>query len=622
MRSVCLWVSGALVALVFVLTSCVEMSGHDAPEPVPGTPLEGPVRDVAMERSAPVAAPALAGMRTLGTFEGFIDPRTGEAHIEMVDGNRPKSQALPGYVDDLRQNRNSGDFSNRVSGTLRFQQDEDRTFSTMAECQEFWESGWNTPDWRFGHVPASPAALRQQFFELLESGGPGAAAVDPGSARFCTEFRVRNDTDEVIRDLWILIDEIRLEGARSFVDQQPRVLEVEPGVFEGLEPFSSVGMFNYGRLEPDDGSGSEVVSRQWMFYLGTPQSVPFTLSGRLVELLREECGTGQDDNGDGIVDSGCGTVPEGSGCYIDADCASFNCIGGVPGEPDTRELGVCGGGPPPIGPGEILPEGVTFYGTPLTIGEPVGHNSRNVAFVDFDAYTSVVGCEDDCELLATLGLYSPETHHIGVSNSCVTLETLGTYNAGTMSFTSGLSLRMRYPGRDGVYDIRVHVSEPDESCGALRSRVPRTQDPDAGTTVGTVDLTRDPACIAAERRFSVNNVRLDGALRESITVSPGSSVSVQANYAGKNNSTSCTGCVVQFALYFAGMPGVQLYCRNMGIPPTSCPGTTGTASFTVTAPDEPGVYPLFWNRALNFSCDDPSSSIGTGRNNFATIVVE
>ncbi|TVR01513.1 MAG: hypothetical protein EA398_09875 [Deltaproteobacteria bacterium] len=272
---------------------------------------------------------ALPGMRVIGSFEGSFDPRTLEGHIEML---APGEKAVPGFREDLRQNRDEGDFSERRAGTLRFQQDTDRSFATLTPCQEFWVEGWTTyeedGDWRFGYVDPP---FREGFFAYLWSGNPGAAAVPDTPNKFCTEFIVRNDTGEDIEDLWILIDEFTLESARSFVDIAPRTAEsaTEPGVLERLQPDSEFGMFNYGRLLADVGTGDgEVARRQWMFYLGDTEPQAFRLRGRLVELFPERCDVAGDFNGDGFDNSGCGYAAGAGPCFRDEDCLSGSCAGG------------------------------------------------------------------------------------------------------------------------------------------------------------------------------------------------------------------------------------------------------------------------------------------------------
>ncbi|TVR01703.1 MAG: BspA family leucine-rich repeat surface protein [Deltaproteobacteria bacterium] len=302
----------------------------------------------AVERLA-YSAHALPGMRTVGQFEGWVDPRTGQAHIEMVDELQPKSAAIPGYRDDVRQNRDEGDFENRRPGTLRFWQDESPavTSSDLDVCRNFWTNGWASDgeDFRFGWYPEGP--IRDEFlFSVLPQGGPGAAALPPSDYTFCTDFLVRNDTGADLRDLWILIDNFTgISDARSYLADAPRVyFDAVEGTFVRLQPDSNIGMFRYGALaggpEPGD---AEIVRRQWMFYLGDTDPAPFRLTGRLVELQREVCWSGNDDNGDGVADSGCGTGWANSPCYQDADCLSGTCVGGVLGDFTTGggSLGTC-----------------------------------------------------------------------------------------------------------------------------------------------------------------------------------------------------------------------------------------------------------------------------------------
>ncbi|TVQ99557.1 MAG: BspA family leucine-rich repeat surface protein [Deltaproteobacteria bacterium] len=288
----------------------------------------GHLDGVAIDDRDAVRSAAAPGLRVLGTFEGWIDPTSMEAHIEMVVGE-PKA-AVPGYRDNVRQNRDEGDFSNRRAGTLRFQQDDSPavTSTDQSTCEQFWRNGWDTADWQFGSVDP---VFRDGVLDEIWTGGPGAAAVASTDNRFCTEFLVRNDTGEDIEDLWILIDDFTLNDVRSYVGIAPRTVPSasEPGTFALLEPRSEFGMFNYGRMLADDGSGDgEVVRRQWMFFFGDTPLQAFRLTGRLVELLKERCDVVGDFNGDGFDNSGCGFVEAGDDCRMDADCLSDRCFGG------------------------------------------------------------------------------------------------------------------------------------------------------------------------------------------------------------------------------------------------------------------------------------------------------
>ncbi|TVR02242.1 MAG: hypothetical protein EA398_08465, partial [Deltaproteobacteria bacterium] len=345
---------GGVIAVI--LSGCEGTVGTDARLADP--PMAADV--VEMDRAPQPYVGAVAGVRVVGEFVAHIDPLGGDSWIEMLE---PGQKAVPGFRDDLRQNRDTGPFENRRSGTLRFQQDDEFSGQTETDCEAWWEEMWDQegPGFRFGYYPPS---LREDFFQTLHSGGPGGAEVSGGN-RFCTGFQVRNDTGAPIQDLWILIETFRIEGVRSYVSESPRIVpDLEPGTFRALDPFSPIGVFRYGTLDWDeDEEEGEVVNRQWYFYFGDTDVQAFTLTGRIVELVSEQCGTGADDNGDGLADSGCGTFSAGAPCRSDSDCGSDSCSGGLfracaDGDPDYDEAegegcigdmyyrnGVCDGAP-------------------------------------------------------------------------------------------------------------------------------------------------------------------------------------------------------------------------------------------------------------------------------------
>ncbi|TVR04064.1 MAG: hypothetical protein EA398_03165, partial [Deltaproteobacteria bacterium] len=97
-------------AIVFFLSACAS-GGEDATvapteERSPPVAVPAEVRPELPAMSSSAAQPA---MRTVGHFEGWVEPLTGEAHVSMVHPGQ-KSAALPGFRDDLRQNRDDGDF--------------------------------------------------------------------------------------------------------------------------------------------------------------------------------------------------------------------------------------------------------------------------------------------------------------------------------------------------------------------------------------------------------------------------------------------------------------------------------------------------------------------------------
>lgn len=253
---------------------------------------EGDVADRGVVRPMGDHSLAAPSYRVLGYFEAHVDVSTGEATLREIDHGAWKSGAVPDYDDSHEQNRDEGAFSDSRPGTFRFEQDSSGNGQTVAACEAFWTNGWGTfgDSWRFW-VPV--AAQSGWLLELEDQASDN---------RFCTNFRIRNDLGRAVQELWIVVDGFTNANVRALQEAAPRVapagVEFEPDVL--LEPNSVQGMFEYGTF-----AEGETVNRQWYFYFGTSPVADFRVRGRLVEIIREVCGNGLDDNGDGFIDNGC-----------------------------------------------------------------------------------------------------------------------------------------------------------------------------------------------------------------------------------------------------------------------------------------------------------------------------
>ncbi len=109
-------------------------------------------------------------------------------------------------------------------------------------------------------------------------------------------------------------------------------------------------------------------------------------------------------------------------------------------------------------------------------------------------------------------------------------------------------------------------------------------------------------------------------INDTIVVSPGTVVSLDGNYS-ISNPTSCPTCIQQLIV---GLDTVPVACIYDNIPDV-CPNvSSGTFSESITAPMDPGSYPIYVNNAFNFSCTfgDYTGASGNGAQVIAVLIVE
>ena len=113
----------------------------------------------------------------------------------------------------------------------------------------------------------------------------------------------------------------------------------------------------------------------------------------------------------------------------------------------------------------------------------------------------------------------------------------------------------------------------------------------------------------------VSDVHLDGR-GNSVTVSPGTSVSVQFEYQTWNpdSTPSASKQIV------VGLDSAAKYCAYDGIPGVS-PGVSGTSNIGVMAPSTAGTYHLYWKENYQANCADALSGYGPV-NQVGTIIVQ
>ena len=93
-------------------------------------------------------------------------------------------------------------------------------------------------------------------------------------------------------------------------------------------------------------------------------------------------------------------------------------------------------------------------------------------------------------------------------------------------------------------------------------------------------------------------------------VAPGSTVQISFDW---SLSDPCSGCLIEGYIGFQGTPAT---CFTDGV----FPGTSGSFSGSLTAPDKPGTYLVMVNDTLDIQCDAITSG-GGGLSSIAAYVV-
>jgi hypothetical protein len=217
----------------------------------------------------------------------------------------------------------------------------------------------------------------------------------------------------------------------------------------------------------------------------------------------------------------------------------------------------------------------------------------------------------DCNLHITFAYYSPETHFSAASR-CVTVETNSCTVDGLPEVVDGFALPT--PATPGEFELRAFVFYGTQTCAQASQALARLTDPNAGIPVGRVE-TKIPNECSNSLRYT-HDVQINGQPGSRITAAPGEVFTLTYPYVHVRNE-GCPGCVDPFIV---GIEGQQLDCAHESSGFT-CPGRTDTRTVSVTAPSQPGIYPVYWNTSWVFNCSDVPRTVGDGRRNFAVIEV-
>ncbi|TAH44224.1 MAG: T9SS type A sorting domain-containing protein [Bacteroidetes bacterium] len=168
-----------------------------------------------------------------------------------------------------------------------------------------------------------------------------------------------------------------------------------------------------------------------------------------------------------------------------------------------------------------------------------------------------------------------------------------------------LNVAFTAPAAEGTYTL--YSNNPFNFSCTLTDYTGATGN--AAQIIGTLTV----ACLP-EINASLNGVN------DTLVVSPGTVVSLDGNFSISNPS-SCPSCIQQLIV---GLDTVATACIYDNIPDVCPNASVGTFSEQITAPMDPGTYPIYVNNPFNFSCtlSDYTGASGNGAMVIAVLIVE
>lgn len=166
---------------------------------------------------------------------------------------------------------------------------------------------------------------------------------------------------------------------------------------------------------------------------------------------------------------------------------------------------------------------------------------------------------------------------------------------------------------DGLNDAEEKAAgtdprNPDTDADQINDFV--DSDPLAPTTYTLVD-----SYTWAGRTMNYSNIKVNGGTQREVTVTPGASVIFTTDWSlSVAGATYCPGCIVQF---YTGIQNAGESCLVSRTMPNGTTGS-GSTSFTVNAPTEPGVYLVNTKISLQYSC--VNVNVGADPNNALAII--
>ncbi|HEX5744870.1 MAG TPA: AMP-binding protein [Archangium sp.] len=123
----------------------------------------------------------------------------------------------------------------------------------------------------------------------------------------------------------------------------------------------------------------------------------------------------------------------------------------------------------------------------------------------------------------------------------------------------------------------------------------------SGGPVGLIEVYANPY---TWNWGSISNLTVNGKTNKRVRAAPGASLALTENFSLNTGSFGCPTCIAQIVM---GLEGGSKQCIYSGSGVTS-----GSAAYSLTAPTIKGVYKLWANRELQFSCANALNLLNDG----------
>ena len=249
---------------------------------------------------------------TLGRFEGYADPETGQFDLFMIEEPvtgrvdsqfATREQALP-YCDLTVGS--DGSMQTNPNDTIQILTEGGSVQQTVSDCRSI----------------APPGTIYTGYDGEVEGGDMWASLGESGV--FCANITIENfntfEFPEVMAEIQAFNGTAgQVALGRTFGGM------AEPDTLGWDGPRAVYGLWRFGALT-EQGGGRDEATMQWVF--GATVKSAFTFQGQVIAWANEDCTNGLDDTsfcGDGLADEGCGIFVDGAYCTGESDCLSGAC---------------------------------------------------------------------------------------------------------------------------------------------------------------------------------------------------------------------------------------------------------------------------------------------------------
>ncbi|WPB79972.1 hypothetical protein KYC5002_12600 [Archangium violaceum] len=249
-------------------------------------------------------------------------------------------------------------------------------------------------------------------------------------------------------------------------------------------------------------------------------------------------------------------------------------------------------------PGKTVTQSVTDACPSATIGNSYSWNWGNVSNVRFGGGDNVAVVPPGATVSVSAN-YFIDAGSVGCPG-CISQVVLGVSGSkaclysGMGVVSSSATTTLTAPTAPGSYLVWARSQWEYTCTDALNNS-------SSGGPVGLIEVYASPY---TWNWGSVSNVTANGKTNKRVRAAPGASVALTESYSLNTGSFGCPGCIAQILM---GIEGGSKQCIYSGSGVTS-----GNAPYSLTAPTIKGVYKLWANSQMQYTCADALNIVNDG----------